>query len=94
MNNNIVRVLAMNDDYHDTHFVMEDGADLNFHEFIIKMAQPHEEKYSVRMVYICDLPEEDKFVDAFDFIESGPYNDIWVESFDMLWRMSSGRIFS
>ena len=39
-------------------------------------------------------PEEDKYVDAFDFVESGPYNTIWMNSFDMLWRMSTGRIFS
>ena len=84
----------MNDDNHSTYFVMEDGAEFSFHEFISKMAQPHEENYSVRMVYICDLPKEDNYVDAFEFIESGPYNNIWIESFDMLWRVSSGRIFS
>lgn len=89
-----IRVLAMNDDNHSTHFVTEDGEDFSLHKFITKMAQPHEERYSVRMIFICDLPEEDKYVDAFDFVESGPYNDIWVESFDLLWRMSSERIFS
>lgn len=91
--NDFIRVLAMNDDNHATHFVTEDGADFSFHEFIVMMAWPHKERYSVRMVFICDLPEENKYVDAFDFVESGPYNDIWVKSFDLLWRMSTGRIF-
>ena len=56
MTTDFIRVLAMNDDNHRTHFVMEDGTDLSLHEFIFEMAQPHEERYSVRMVYICDLP--------------------------------------
>ena len=94
MSNEFIRVLAMNDDNHSTHFVTEDGADFSLHEFISKMAQPHEENYSVRMIFICDLPEEDKYVDAFDFVESGPYNTIWMNSFDMLGRLSTGRIFS
>ena len=94
MTTDFIRVLAMNDDNHSTHFIMEDGAEFSFHEFITKMAQPHEERYSVRKVFICDLPEEDKCVDAFDFVESGPYNAVWMDAFDMLWRMSTGRIYS
>ena len=94
MSNEFIRVLAMNDDNHSIHFVTEDGANFSLHDFISKIAQPHKERYSVRMVFICDLPEENKYVEAFDFVESGPHNAVWMESFDLLWRMSTGRIFS
>ena len=35
-----------------------------------------------------------KSYQEFDFVEGGPYNTVWTDTFDMLWRMSTGRIYS
>ena len=73
----MVRVLALNDDNHETSFTVEDGRRFyNSYEFITELlAKPHAEGYEVRGYAIIDEPKgvlaeyADEHIDSiFDFV--------------------------
>lgn len=98
----MIRVLALNDDNHETSFTIEDGR--RFYtkfEFITEvLAKPHAEEYVVRGYAIIDEPEgrladyECEQVDAiFDLVANDFSCDIvtFEEGFDLIWETSGER---
>ena len=78
------RVLALNDDNHDTSFITEDGQYFSDYTGIIQfLAAPHLEDYRVRYVYLLNLPEDN--IEAFDI--RGATSEKFNESFNLLWAL-------
>lgn len=93
----MIRVLALNDDNHETFFVREDGTRYHDAQDFIKncLAMPHSTEYNIRGIYLCDEFEgiDDEELEAmFMCVEHGSYHEYsFVDSFDKLWIVSSER---
>ena len=84
------RVLALNDDNHDTSFITEDGQYFSDYTSIIQfLATPHLEDYHVRYVYLLNIPEDnDDATEAFDILDMrGATSEKFRESFNLLWAL-------
>ena len=81
------RVLALNDDNHDTSFITEDGQYFSDYAGIIQfLAAPHLEDYHVRYVYLLNIPEDNiEATEAFDI--RGATSEKFNESFNLLWAL-------
>lgn len=81
------RVLALNDDNHDTSFITEDGQYFSDYTGIIQfLAAPHLEDYHVRYVYLLNIPEDNiEATEAFDI--RGATSEKFNESFNLLWAL-------
>lgn len=81
------RVLALNDDNHDTSFITEDGQYFSDYIGIIQfLAAPHLEDYRVRYVYLLNIPEDNiDATEAFDI--RGATSEKFNESFNLLWAL-------
>lgn len=81
------RVLALNDDNHDTSFITEDGQYFSDYTGIIQfLAAPHLEDYHVRYVYLLNIPEDNiEATEAFDI--RGGTSEKFNESFNLLWAL-------
>ena len=81
------RVLALNDDNHDTSFITEDGQYFSDYTGIIQfLAAPHLEDYRVRYVYLLNIPEDNiDATEAFDI--RGATSEKFNESFNLLWAL-------
>lgn len=81
------KVLALNDDNHDTSFITEDGQYFSDYTGIIQfLATPHLEDYHVRYVYLLNIPEDnDEATEAFDI--RGATSEKFSESFNLLWAL-------
>ena len=81
------RVLALNDDNHDTSFITEDGQYFSDYTGIIQfLAAPHLEDYRVRYVYLLNIPEDNiDATEAFDI--RGANSEKFNESFNLLWAL-------
>lgn len=81
------RVLALNDDNHDTSFITEDGQYFSDYTGIIQfLATPHLEDYHVRYVYLLNIPEDNiEATEAFDIREAT--SEKFNESFNLLWAL-------
>lgn len=84
------RVLALNDDNHDTSFITEDGQYFSDYTGIIQfLATPHLEGYRVRYVYFPNIPEDNiEATEAFDILDMwGTTSEKFNESFNLLWAL-------
>ena len=84
------RVLALNDDNHDTSFITEDGQYFPDYTDIIQfLAAPHLEDYHVRYVYFPNIPEDNiEATEAFDILDMwGTTSEKFNESFNLLWAL-------
>lgn len=80
------RVLALNDDNHDTCFCDERGfRHYGCTAFIYHLARPHGVTYKVRYVYLGDMPED--MDDIFDAVRSGKSNIPYEVAFEQLWAI-------
>lgn len=81
------RVLALNDDNHDTSFITEDGQYFSDYTGIIQfLATSHLEDYHVRYVYLLNIPEDNiEATEAFDI--RGATSEKFNESFNLLWAL-------
>lgn len=81
------RVLALNDDNHDTSFITEDGQYFSDYIGIIQfLAAPHLEDYHIRYVYFLNIPEDSiEATEAFDI--RGATSEKFNESFNLLWTL-------
>lgn len=81
------RVLALNDDNHDTSFITEDGQYFSDYTGIIQfLATPHLEDYHVKYVYLLNIPEDNiEATEAFDIW--GATSEKFNESFNLLWTL-------
>lgn len=93
----VVRVLCMNDDNHDSEFVTEDWHTYsNANSFIThRLSQPHTDRYEIRGFGLCDhqeipgMSEED--VEMLYEIVSGHMAATeadWRVAFELLWQYS------
>ena len=94
----MLRVLALNDDNHETFFVREDGTRYHDAQDFIKncLTMPHSTEYNIRGIYLCDEFDgiDDEELEAmFMGVEDGSsYRGYsFVDSFDKLWTVSSER---
>ena len=93
----MIRVLALNDDNHETFFIREDGTRYDDTQDFIKncLAMPHLTEYNIRGIYLCDKfkgIDDEEFEAMFMCIEQGSYREYsFVDSFDKLWTISSER---
>lgn len=85
------RVLALNDDNHDTTFYFDsDSTGFDMRGFVRHLAHPHLETYEVRYVYLIDIPDDDiKAQEAFDVIDCRARYMPWQEAFDFLYDIYS-----
>lgn len=84
------RVLALNDDNHDTSFITEDGQYFSDYTGIIQfLATPHLEDYHVRYVYLLNIPEDNiEATEAFDILDiRGATSEKFNKSFNLLWAL-------
>ena len=80
------RVLALNDDNHDTSFITEDGQYFSDYAIIQFLATPHLEDYHVRYVYLLNIPKDN--IEAFDILDMwGTTSEKFNESFNLLWAL-------
>lgn len=81
------KVLALNDDNHDTSFITEDGQYFSDYTGIIQfLAVPHLEDYHIRYVYLLNIPEDNtEATEAFDI--RGATSEKFNESFNLLWTL-------
>ena len=75
----VIRVIALNDDNHDTCFVTKDTMYYNAKRFMEGcLLNPHGDQYIIRGVCICDPPnklaemDEDEFCNEFSLLEHKP----------------------
>ncbi len=75
----MVKVIALNDDNHDTYFVTKETVYSNAKSFMEScLLKPHYTDYRVRGVYICDPlgklidMEEEDFHNAFNLLSTKP----------------------
>lgn len=75
----MIKVIALNDDNHDTCFVTKETVYSNVKNFMEScLLKPHVEDYRVRGVYICDPlgklidMEEEDFYSAFNLLSIKP----------------------
>ena len=92
----VIRVLALNDDNHETSFHVEGSkGDYHTHMSFIKMlAEPHDCKYEIRCVYLLDV-EDEKTERAFDIVQcagKAKLND-YLTAFETLWEHSTETMF-
>ena len=101
--NNTIKVLALNDDNHGTCFATYGSYFSDAAQFMQeRLLRPHDERYEVRMVYLCDeFPDEvweagldrsfDMVACCYDpehLVETNP--ERWNErraAFDFLWEV-------
>lgn len=83
------RVLALNDDNHDTSFITEDGQYFSDYTIIQFLATPHLEDYHVRYVYLLNIPKDNiEATEAFDILDMwGTTSEKFNESFNLLWAL-------
>lgn len=73
---NRIKVLALNDDNHETVYITLNEYYFNIVDFATKcLLKPHDCTYDVRAIYICDYPEvlenllgETEFIKGFDLL--------------------------
>ena len=97
----MIRVLALNDDNHETSYTTEEGQRFySASEFITKvLAKPHTEEYIVRGYAIIDEPEgalaaldEDEIITVFDQVANDFLGKMsFEEAFNLLWESSDER---
>ena len=93
-----IRLLALNDDNHETFFISETGMKFHTHFQLIKfLADPHGDwGYDVRCVYLLDIDECDEVLTTdFDILQ-GLINvslEQFDESFNRLWEISKETMF-
>ena len=93
-----IRILALNDDNHETSFHTEwiDKVKYNHMELIRLLAEPHTEEYEVRCVYLLDIDENDvKNCHAFDVVQSGGHikGASYFTAFEHLWEIGKENMF-
>lgn len=83
----MIKVLAMNDDNHDTFYLVQ-GKEYNSNSFIKFLAQPHSEVYEIHYIYICDPPQKYSNLSDEDWIEKFYAACIYKnpEVIDELWK--------
>lgn len=98
----MIKVLALNDDNHETSYTLEDGRRFySKYEFITQLlAKPHTEEYDVRGFAIIDEPEgylegytEDQIISIFDLVANDFKCDLmdFDMAFALLWSSSNER---
>lgn len=87
--NNEIRILALNDDNHDTTFYLEnDATGYDMRSMMKKFAHPHTEAGIIRYVYLIDIPDDDiKAQEAFDVVDCRARYMSWQEAFDFLYDL-------
>lgn len=89
---NECRILALNDDNHETCFCDEYGFRYHTHmEFIRRLARPHNVNHNIRCVYICNIPED--MDNDFDAVQVGRKDISYREAFERLWAISKEDMF-
>lgn len=95
----MLRILALNDDNHDTYFTMENGETFGYARDLIEfLAAPHDESYELKGFILIDyagpaaeLPEE--LVDQlFGFVAGhakAPDGYDFEQAFNILWDSGS-----
>lgn len=86
----MIRVLALNDDNHDTTFYLEnDSAGYGMRGLLKALVCSHSESYHIRYVYLIDIPDDDtKAQEAFDIIDCNIKSKMsWSEAYDFLWNV-------
>lgn len=91
-----IRVLALNDDNHETSFHTEWSKD-GYHthmQFIQMLAKPHDWEYEVRCVYLLDVNDE-KTERAFDVVQCAGKVKLldYLLAFETLWEHSTETMF-
>lgn len=84
------RVLALNDDIHDTSFITEDGQYFSDYTGIIQfLTTPHLENYRIRYVYLLNIPEDNiDATEAFNILDiRGATSERFNKSFNLLWAL-------
>lgn len=84
------RVLALNDDVHNTSFITEDGQYFsNYTDIIQFLATPHLENYRIRYVYLLNIPEDNiDATEAFSILDIwGATSEKFNKSFNLLWAL-------
>ena len=89
---NKVRVLALNDDNHETTFHSEWRKEpFSTKEFLQKLAEPHSFPYEIRYVYLLDIDDNNPILNrAFDSVQSGGHHVTvdYFTGFENLWKIS------
>jgi len=97
----VIRVLALDDDNHDSMFATEEGETFENARFLLeKLGKPHTETYDIRGFCLIDYvgPAEkldDALVDwLFGYVGGfaiAPEGYTYAEAFDILWESSQKR---
>ena len=95
---NKIRVLALNDDNHETSFHTEWCKDSYYThmDFIRKLAEPHTYEYEVRCVYLLNIDDNNPLLNkAFDIVCSGSNHSLrdYFLAFEHLWEISKRNMF-
>lgn len=97
----VIRVLALDDDNHDSMFATEEGETFENARFLLeKLGKPHSETYDIRGFCLIDYvgPAEkldDALVDwLFGYVggfATAPKGYTYAEAFNLLWESSQTR---
>lgn len=94
-----IRVLALNDDNHETSFHSEWNKTPwhNHMDFIKHLAKSHDWEYEIRCVYLVDMEASDfdKAERAFDLVQSPGKASLldYLLAFETLWECSTETMF-
>lgn len=86
--NNKIRILALNDDNHNTTFYFEnESTGYEMRGLLRFLANSHSENYHIRYIYFLDIPDNDvKAQEAFDIIDRRIRGKMsWHEAYDFLY---------
>ena len=93
---NKIRVLALNDDNHETSFHTEGNKEgyCTHMSFIKMLAKPHDCEYEIRCVYLLDV-EDEKTECAFDVVQCAGKTKLvdYMLAFETLWEHSTETMF-
>lgn len=85
----MIKLIGLNDDYHDTIFYDENGHSYHMNSLIWILAQPHEEIYDIRYLLYPNIDEDDENTqNDFDIVSYGikSSEDEYKKAFNRLWN--------
>ena len=90
-----VRILGLNDDIHQTFFIMQDNTNsFTANELINMLAKPHNNKFEIKTINVFDLKTEEEDT-AFEILDAVNRKTMVIsyeeyqELFNILWEVGS-----
>lgn len=84
----MIKILGLNDDYHDTIFYDEEGHSYHMGTLIWILSQPHDEIYDVRYLLFPNIDEDDEYtIEQFMIVsENQKHGAEYKKAFNHLWN--------